>query len=180
MRSKVAKHVSAKFVFVMGIIFIIAYILINVAFGVYFRLQTNGNSYLEALVFYSPQDLYDLLNKYGQHGREIYILSSLLMDFIFPLQYSVFFASLAYIIYRKLFNKATVLKLIVYLGIALCLSDWIENIFLITVVANYPGELFAFAWLAAAMTLLKSSLTVLFIVISIVGGISLVVKRSCH
>jgi uncharacterized protein YhhL (DUF1145 family) len=161
----------------MGAVFIAAYVLNNYVFGPYFRLHTNGNAYLEMTVFYSPQSLYALLDQYGQQGRDFYVKSALLFDFIFPLQYSVFFTSLAYIIYRNLSGGVALGKAIFFLGIALCLSDWLENIFLLLVIYCYPGEIAALAYLANAMTLLKTGLTMLLLAGSLISATSLLVKR---
>lgn len=174
---KVTQHISVKFVIVMGIIFVIFYVLMNKTFMSYFRLQTNGNDYLENLMWYSPQKLYNLLADYGQHGRNFYIKSSLFLDFVFPLQYSMFFMSLAYVIYKNLSFKTIVLKVIFYLGIALCLFDWLENCALIIIISHYPQEISLLAYLATIMTLLKSSLTALFLTCSIIGIIGIIVKR---
>jgi hypothetical protein len=139
----------------MGIIFVAAYLLIHTVSNSYFLLQTNGTIWLEMKMFYSPNDLYDMIGAYGQHGRAFYIQSSLLIDFVFPMQYSIFFMSLSHFLLKKILFKSVFTETVFYLGIALCLSDWLENVFLILAVQFYPKEITPLARLANVMTLLK-------------------------
>lgn len=175
--NKINKITCGKFVLVMGSIFLTAYLFLNsTVFNAYFRSQTNGNKWIEANMFYSPQFLYNLLESYGQIGRAFYTKCSLSIDFIFPFQYSLFFMSFSILIFRKLLTNSIWQKTAIIFGIVLCLSDWLENIFLLVVLHSFPLKLFFLSNMAQIMTLIKGAITYLFIIVIVISGLIYLIK----
>lgn len=169
MLKKLEQVATGKIVFILGAIFVAVLLFLKMWFGPYFLTQTNGNIYLEQMIIYSPTDLYKLLSAYGQAGRDFYIKSSLTLDFVIPFQYSTFFTLCTIWIIKKLSMRTTWKVITFILGIILCLSDCLENIFLISIIHQYPKQLFSLAYIACASTLIKTALTTLFFVIIAVG-----------
>jgi hypothetical protein len=131
----------------------------NTAVMNYFLAHSNGNAYVEMNIFYASE-LSDILQSYGNAGRECYVKMSILFDFIFPLQYSLFMASCSISVLKRNIG-IKMQNVILALGGILCLSDWMENVFIIAAIKFFPN-LGAFPYLAQFMTLLKSGLTIFF------------------
>jgi len=172
------KLATGKMSLIWGIIFISMMVFLRTGFATYAHAGTNGNPMLEMLLIYSPQDIFDLLDAYGPEGRAFYIRTILLFDFIIPLIYSFFFTVCTIWIMKKLSMKSTWKTLAFILGIIQCLSDWIENIFLLIVTANYPNQLKFLVNLASVSTLLKAALTIFFLVIIVIGLTFLLLKNA--
>ena len=162
------------FVLIMGIVFIIGFILMNTVFPDYFMTQSNGNAYVDTHIFYASE-LGGILQSYGDAGRECYVKLSILYDFIFPLQYSLFFASCLILTLKK-YLSLKLQKAVLLLGGVLCLSDWIENIFIITAIMRFPN-IGVLHILAQIMTLLKSALFIIFLLAIFFGIVVIVVNK---
>ena len=158
----------------MGVIFVVSYILMNTLFPDYFMTQSNGNPFVETNFFYATK-LEDILRSYGETGRACYIRLSLSYDFILPLQYSLFFASCSILLLKKR-TGVKLQRTLLLIGGVLCLSDWLENTFIITAIIRFPnlGVLPVFA---QTMTFLKTGLTFFFIAAIIVGIAVLLVNK---
>lgn len=164
----------------LGIIFIAMMFFLKMWFSAYFLAHTNGNTYLENMIFYSPQELYKLLSAYGVAGRGFYVRCSIILDFAVPLLYSSFFTVCMVWIIKKSTAKKMWITIMLLLGILLCLSDWIENIFLIIIINHYPEQLVIMTYLACASTILKTVLTNLFFILIVVGFAFLLLKYIFH
>jgi len=162
------------FVLVMGIVFITGFILMNTVVPDYFMTQANGNAYVDTNIFYASE-LEGILQAYGEAGRECYVKLSILCDFIFPLQYSLFFASCLILTLKK-YLSLKLQKTFLLLGGVLCLSDWMENIFIITAITRFPN-IGVLTIMAQTMTLLKSALFIIFLLVIFFGIIILVVSK---
>ena len=165
---------NRNFVLLRGIVFIAAYILMNTLFLDFFMSQSNGNMFVETNIFYAST-LADILQSYGEIGRECYIKLSFQYDFIFPLQYSLFFASCSILILKKYVNIKWQ-KAFLLIGGVLCLSEWAENILIIVAIVRFPN-IGILAIAAQFMTLLKTALTVFFLIAIIIGIVVLSVNK---
>ena len=155
------------FVIAMGIVFVAGYILMNTLVSDYFMSMSNGNAYVETNIFYASS-LGDILQAYGETGRVCYIKLSVIFDFILPMQYSLFFVSCSILLLKKFLNSKWQ-KALLLLGMVLCLSDWFENIFIIFAIINFPKINAFFPIMAQTMTLIKSAMSVLFLIIVFVS-----------
>jgi len=165
------------FVVVMGMVFVIVYILSNTILESHLMTQTNGNTFVEANIFYASK-LGDILQAYGEIGRTYYVRLLILFDFIFPLQYSLFFASCLILLLKKLASISLKRqKTLLLLGGILCLTDWLENIFIIIAIHNFPEIPGAIPLLAQTMTLAKAALTIAFLIAILISAVMLCVNK---
>jgi len=178
MINKLEKYVTLKLVIILGAVFAVLYLIINVPILGYFRSCVDGNNYIESNMFYTPQSLHELLVAYGESGRSLYIKMSLGFDFIFPLVYSAFLAASIFLVYKnwRPLKKAW-LKIGLIMGIVICFSDFLENIFLITIILKFPAKMEALSILALCATIIKSVLTVSAAALVIIGLIGLLIRK---
>ena len=125
---------------------------------------TGGTAYMELNIGYLPEDLFAFAESYGTAGRRLYIILSCTLDLLTP-----FFASLLFAwIILLLAEKAGLQRCCTAgfgLCICVCLSDWAENVCMITVLASYPARIMAAAVLARIFTALKYVLMIIITVL---------------
>ena len=124
---------------------------------------TDGTAYMELNIGYLPADLFAFAERYGAAGRRLYIILSCTLDLLTP-----FLASLLFAWIIMLLTKKVGLQRCCTAGFGLCicacLSDWAENVCMITVLASYPARIMAAAVLARIFTALKYVVMIMLIV----------------
>ncbi len=153
------------------LIFLFAlFLLLNYAFnGLFpFSIQKikalSGNLGIPDMdLYYSYDRLSYLFHEYGAVGKEIY-LKLQWVDMIYPLVYSVFFASLLFLFFGK-----TKFSNLVFIPFAAATFDFIENIILRISILTYPDMNHLLVHISAVTTFLKWILILLTIVMIIVG-----------
>lgn len=137
---------------------------------------TGGVSILDLLNSYTVDQAYSLLESLGEVGRSFYLTRIIPMDFIFPLGYMLFYASLLALVIKKLDFKSNKVKLVLLVPIIATLLDYTENILIISLLRNYPVRLEAIAKLANIATQAKFIFVMSCIVLVIAGLVTMVVK----
>jgi hypothetical protein len=108
--------------------------------------------------FYTPDELYQMAEAYGQEGRSLYIRARFTFDLLWPLVYVVFLGTCLGWLCGKLFNGASRLRMLPWLPLLGGLFDYLENIAAAIVMARYPDTSALAAFIAPNLTLLKWSL----------------------
>lgn len=118
-------------------------------------------------LFYTPADLYNMAEAYGEDGRQAFIHARLTFDVAWPLVYLFFLTtSISWLLKTSLPADSRLLRLNTLPLLAFML-DFLENFANILVMARYPEPTPVIAWLAPFFTLLKwimvgGSMVVLF------------------
>lgn len=127
------------------VLFIILFLATNIGFTLIFEpLEAKA---LDITFFYTSEKAYEIIESYGQTGREIYIQGTLLLDFIYPIIYSIL---LSLLLYKASGNHITSL-----LPFSILILDYFENITLLTIIYNYPARMDSLATTAGIITTLK-------------------------
>lgn len=127
-------------------------------------------------LWYSPGELYQMAEGYGEQGRRDYIQARLRFDIVWPLVYTFFLAtSLSWLfghsaVAGSLWRYANLAPLIAML------LDFCENISTSLVMHHYPASSPVMATLAPIFTLLKWIFVSGSFVLLLIGG-WLVIKR---
>ena len=104
---------------------------------------------------YSPGELYQMAEGYGEQGRRAYIRTRFTFDLIFPLVYGFFLVTAISWASRHFFPSRPALGLTNLIPLAGVLFDYLENISTSLVMGAFPSRLPAVPILAPAFTLLK-------------------------
>jgi hypothetical protein len=133
------------------------YMLINgQPFGVAeFGERFNGMTPLDLQESYTPRDVCAFMEKLGDSGRLFYAKMLLMLDFAFPLAYSLFWAAAVAFFWGRLLPCNSKLMYISLFPFAAGLADWLENILVLTMLFSYPKIVNIVATLANFMTNLK-------------------------
>jgi hypothetical protein len=126
---------------------------------------------------YSPGWVYSVLTNYGEEGRQVYGYLLVLLDFIFPLIYSLLLASGLSAILRRLLPEGSGWQKLSLLGLVPGMMDWLENLSILSLILNYPRQLWWLANLTNIFTLAKYGFVLLDILLIIGWGVVLMVRR---
>ncbi len=114
--------------------------------------------------FYTPADLFDMAEHYGETGRMDYVRSRLTFDLIWPLVYLFFFLVWSTVATSKKYRVFNTLPVLAFL------ADLLENSFASIVMIQYPLEPTAVAILALFFSLIKWIAISGCLLVLLVGG----------
>ncbi|NOX38921.1 MAG: hypothetical protein GXO78_15440 [Calditrichaeota bacterium] len=118
------------------------------------ELVSGSRTLLDTQLTYTAQEAYQILDRMGAEGRSLY-LKGLAVDMIFPLAYSLFLAGM---VFRLLWNRHFPLKhsaLISTIPLFTGVFDYLENIFEIQLVTQFPPLAEPLIYWSSRFTLLK-------------------------
>lgn len=130
----------------------------------------SGLSILDTRLVYTQADVRQLLKALGETGRSAYQLTHLTLDLVFPIAYSLFFASASLWLTEKLGLSTPQKQRIAVLLLLAGVFDLLENFSIMGMVAAYPSQVPALALASQLFTLIKFGLfaiNILFLVILI-------------
>jgi len=127
---------------------------------------------------YSVEEVYGWIAAYGEEGRRRYMLGEMTFDVAYPLIYtSLFIGLIGYLIdFQTLVNRPadegrSPMVWLVVLPVSIWLFDMLENIGIVTMLANFPEVLAPVAKLTAWATTIKWSLAYLVIALTLLLGL---------
>lgn len=109
-----------------------------------------------------------LLTALGSDGRNYYLWRQIPMDLIYPALFGISFFLLATWLVGKLPAFQRILRLSAMVALAAGAFDYIENIFIILMIRNYPDLPDLLVNAASIATLSKSGLTMIYFTVLIV------------
>jgi hypothetical protein len=125
----------------------------------------------------TPAELYQIAEGYGAVGRRQYIQARWTFDVLFPLTYGTFFLTAISYSFSRLWPANSRAQKFALLAIAAVLSDLLENSAMMALMALYPLEIPALAYLAVALSALKWLLVGSSMVLAL-GGLIFVSLRA--
>lgn len=151
---KIKRLSNAKSLLLLALFFIIMYMLINgQPFGIAeFNERFSGLTPLDQRESYTPQEVCTFMEKLGDSGRIFYTKMLLMLDFAFPLAYTLFWAAALSFLLGKFLPCNSKLMYISLLPFAAGLADWLENILILSILFSYPKITNMVAVLANIMT----------------------------
>ena len=141
------------------------FILLNICGLIFFLLPHNiFSNMLDLELFYGKENVVRNFNALGPDGRSIYILSSLLLDTVYPILYLSLFLGA----YFKLFRSS---KVILFVPVTAFSFDILENLQITRLNLNFPNINEAHVYLSSMTTSLKwiaIAITVLVLIYGII------------
>ena len=125
------------------------FILLNICGLIFFLLPHNiFSNMLDLELFYSKENVIENFSTMGPDGRSIYVLSSLLLDTVYPILYLSLFLGA----YFKLFRSS---KVILLVPITAFSFDILENLQITRLNLNFPNISETHVYLSSMTTSLK-------------------------
>ena len=106
-------------------------------------------------VYYSPADLYQMAEAYGEEGRSAYIRARFTFDVIWPLVYTLFLGTAISWLFGRAFAPDSRLQRANLAPVLGALFDYLENVSTSLVMLRYPDQTAVVDILAPVFTLLK-------------------------
>jgi hypothetical protein len=126
--------------------------------------------------FYSPADLYQIAEVYGEEGRAAYIRARFTFDLVWPLVYTLFLATAISWVFGKAFTPDSPWQRANLAPLVAALFDYLENLATSLVMLRYPAQTPVVDLLAPVFTALKwGSLGLGFVLL--IGGIAVAAWR---
>jgi hypothetical protein len=102
---------------------------------------------------FNPNGIYNILQGYGESGRQFYLFQRWTFDFVWPMVYG-FPIYLTLRLWRGKVNSRLVIFL-VYLPLMAMMLDYAENITFSIIILLYPNEWITLAYLGVGLSFLK-------------------------
>ena len=128
---------------------IIIFVLLNICGLIFLFLPHNiFTNMLDLELYYGKENVVRNLNAIGPDGRNVYVLSSLILDTLYPILYT----SLILGAYVKLFKSSGVILFIPLIAFSF---DILENLQITRLVLNFPNVNETHVYLASMATSFK-------------------------
>jgi hypothetical protein len=143
---------------------------------------SNGMKLLDMLpTGYNQDYVNELLKTLGKNGREIYLTNQIPVDMIYPLLFGLTYSLLLAYFLKKLNKLKSPFSYLCLLPIIAGISDYLENIGIITMLNSYPDLTKTMVNTTNIFSVIKSTSTSIFfiglIVILIILGIKFTKKK---
>ena len=146
------------------------FILINICGLIFIFLPHNiFSNMLDLELFYGKEDVVKNLDAIGPDGQNIYILSSLILDTLYPILYTSLFIGA----YVKLYKSS---QLILFLPLTAFSFDILENLQITRLILNFPNLNETNVYFSSMTTSLKWIAIVITISVLICGIIKKRIK----
>jgi len=126
---------------------------------------------LDLMFFYTPQQAFDMIEKYGPEGRVIYAKIELSADIIYPIVYTLFFALLISWLFQRGFRPGSPIQTWNVMPMGAWLFDLLENIGTVSMVAAYPSQPAILAWITMFIGLIKWGFAFISLGLILVGAV---------
>jgi hypothetical protein len=119
--------------------------------------ETGSSDSPDMSVFYSPSDLYELAEAYGEQGREAYVEARFTFDLIWPLVYTLFLATAISWVFGRAFAVDSRWQRANLAPLLAAILDYLENLSTSLVMLRFPDQTPLVDLLAPVFTALKWS-----------------------
>lgn len=134
--------------------------------------QKGGTPVLDLRFGYSPQKAYEILNIFGQNGREAYFFTEVFIDVLYPIVYSIAFSLLLSLFFQKSYSKSHYFQKFNIFPFFVAIADLFENIGILILLANFPKQIIWAAHFASWAGLVKWGATLFNLILLLTGIIS--------
>jgi hypothetical protein len=132
---------------------------------------------------YSPEKAYQLMESYGEEGRQYYLLIELTLDALYPILSALFFSTLTIYLFHRVFALESFWQKLPLLGPIVMVVDYLENMSVVALLLNYPTRLDLLAQAANVFTITKfalSGLEMILILVGVVGWLGKTIYTSAR
>ena len=143
--------------------------IMPVAGGILALAANNSVLPLDLMFFYSPDQAFAMIEKYGEAGRAIYWKIELTADIIYPLIYTLFYGLLLSWLFQRAFRPDSSMQKWNVMPVGAWFFDLLENVGIVTMLAMHPGRSAILAWITMIFGCLKWGFFVVTVVLVLIG-----------
>ena len=120
---------------------------------------------------FNPKHTLQMVEDYGEQGRAYFRHTELTLDIVYPIVYSLLFAVIITMIYRKLLGRPVgYLNLLPFVA---WFFDLLENITIVNLLSHYPEQSMLMATLCELFKMIKFLVIAMILLVIIVGLVRL-------
>ena len=114
-----------------------------------------GTGPIDLQLFYTPDEVYSMVESYGDAGRASYSMFELTGDIIYPIVYTLFFSLAITWLFQRCFPSNSGMQKYNVVPFGGWLFDLLENLGIVSMLSIFPSTPAALAWVTALCTLAK-------------------------
>ena len=124
---------------------------------------------LDLMFFYTPTRAFEVIDKYGEAGRSLYLKIELTADIIYPIIYTLFYGLLLSWLFQRAFRSGSRMQKLNVTPIGAWFFDLLENVGIVSMLAMYPSKPAFLAWLTMIFGSLKWAFFLVIVGLVLVG-----------
>ncbi len=116
---------------------------------------SGGVGPIDLRFFSTPEQIFSMIEAYGESGRATYRLFELTGDILYPIIYTLFFSLLLTWLLQRAFAADSSVRLLNVVPFGAWLFDLLENLGIVTMLSMYPSTSMLIAWATILFTIAK-------------------------
>ena len=132
---------------------------------------------LDLMFFYTPEQAFEMMDKYGEAGRSIYLRIELTADIIYPIIYTLFFGLLLSWLFQRAFKPDSPVQKWNVAPVGSWIFDMLENVSIVSMLMMYPSKQAILAWITMFFGSLKWGFFMITIGLVLVGLVRAALSR---
>jgi hypothetical protein len=124
---------------------------------------------LDLMFFYTPTQAFEMMDKYGEAGRALYLKIELTADIFYPIIYTLFYGLLLSWLFQRAFKSDSRMQKLNVIPVGAWSFDLLENAGIVSMLAMYPSKPALLAWLTMTFGSLKWAFFLVTIGIVLIG-----------
>ncbi|MCQ3939447.1 MAG: hypothetical protein DPW18_20740 [Chloroflexi bacterium] len=124
---------------------------------------------LDLMLFATPDEMFAMIEKYGEFGRPFYRNVELTVDIVYPIIYLFAFGLLISWLFQRGFSPNSPMMKLNVMPLGAWLFDLLENLNIVAMLSMYPSKPVAAAWLLFLFSTVKWLFAAASILLILVG-----------
>lgn len=132
---------------------------------------------LDLMFFYTPEQTFEMMDKYSEAGRSVYLKIELTADMIYPIIYTLFYGLLLSWLFQRAFKADSRMQKWNVMPVGAWFFDMLENVGIVSMFMMYPSKPELMAWLTMLFGSFKWAFLLVTVVLVLVGLVKLAMNR---
>ena len=129
--------------------------IMPVAGGILALAANNSVLPLDLMFFYTPGTAFDMIEKYGPAGRDLYAKILLTVDILYPVIYTLFLGLFLSWLFQRGFPRESQMQRMNAVPVGGFLFDLLENLGIVSMLSIYPSIPAVLAWIIMIISTVK-------------------------
>lgn len=117
--------------------------------------EQGGVQLLDVMFLSTPERIFSMIERYGEHNRPFYRNVELTADILYPVIYTFFFGLLISWLFQRGFASDGPMRKYNIMPFGAWFFDLLENIVIVNLLSVYPAQPVALAWILAVLIAVK-------------------------
>jgi len=177
MKNLISRNINGKKVLLFFILTNIIYLIMLAISIPHVMNFSNGMKLLDMMPMGYDAEYVDILfNTLGESGRDAYLFIQIPFDMAYPFLFGISYCLILAYFFNKLNKLKSPLIYLCFLPIIAGISDYFENIGIITLLTNYPDYSNSVIVITNFFSVLKSSATTIYFVVLLITIFIFIIK----